>query len=138
MAMTQQGRSQSVVVGIDGSQAALDAATWAVAEAVSLGVPLRLVHVSAAKHTCRPPVDAVACDAEHAESALYRAEMTVHDMGRPVQIETAIVRGRPDCVLIDESRRAAWCASDQRERDLAHACRSVRPRPPLPSMRTAR
>jgi len=33
--------------------------------------------------------------------------MTVHDMGRPVQIETAIVRGRPECVLIDESRRAA-------------------------------
>ena len=51
MAMTQQ--DGSVVVGIDGSQAALDAATWAVAEAVSLGVPLRLVHVSAAKHA--PP-----------------------------------------------------------------------------------
>ena len=54
MDMTKQGRSQSVVVGIDGSQAALDAATWAVAEAVNLGVPLRLVYVSAAKHTCRP------------------------------------------------------------------------------------
>ena len=107
MVMTQLERSQPVVVGIDGSQAAIDAATWAVAEAVSLGVPLRLVHVSAAKHTSRPPVDAVACDTEHAESALYRAEMTVHDMGRPVQVETAIVRGRADCVLIDESRRAA-------------------------------
>jgi nucleotide-binding universal stress UspA family protein len=105
MAMTQQGRS--VVVGIDGSQAALDAATWAVAEAVSLGVPLRLVHVSAAKHLCRPPVDAVTRDAELAESALHRAEIAVHDMRRPLHIETAIVRGRPDCVLIDESRRAA-------------------------------
>ena len=48
--MTQQARTQSVVVGIDGSQAALDAATWAVAEAVSRGVPLRLVHVSLATH----------------------------------------------------------------------------------------
>jgi nucleotide-binding universal stress UspA family protein len=104
MAMTQQGRS--VVVGIDGSQAALDAATWAVTEAVSLGVPLRLVHVSAAKHACRPPGDTVTC-AEEALSALYRAEMTVQDTGRPVHIETAIVRGRPDCVLIEESRRAA-------------------------------
>jgi nucleotide-binding universal stress UspA family protein len=101
MAMTQQGRS--VVVGIDGSQAALDAATWAVTEAVSLGVPLRLVHVSAAKHASRDG----ACAAGHAEAALYRAEMTVHDMGRPVQVETATLRGRPDCVLIDESRRAA-------------------------------
>ena len=33
--------------------------------------------------------------------------MTVHDMGKSVQVETAIVRGRPDCVLIDESRAAA-------------------------------
>src|ERR1700682_2721067 len=43
MGMTQQGRAGAV--GIDGSRAALDAATWAVTEAVSLGVPLRLVHV---------------------------------------------------------------------------------------------
>jgi nucleotide-binding universal stress UspA family protein len=107
MDMTKQSRSQSVVVGIDGSQAALDAATWAVAEAVSLCAPLRLVYVSATKHTCRSRVDAVTSGAEHAESALYRAEMTVHDMGRPIHIETAIVRGRPECVLIDESRRAA-------------------------------
>ena len=32
-------------------------------------------------------------------------QMTVHDMGRPVEEEIgAIVRGRADCVLIDESR----------------------------------
>ena len=66
-AMTQRGRS--VVVGIDGSQAALDAATWAVAEADSLGVPLRLVHVSAAKRACRAPVHPVARDAELIASA---------------------------------------------------------------------
>lgn len=105
--MTKQGRSQSVVVGIDGSRAALDAATWAVAEAVSLCVPLRLVYVSATKHTCRARVDAVTCNAEHAESAIYRAELTIQDMRRPVQIETAIMRGRPESVLTDESRRAA-------------------------------
>ncbi|MGX9787593.1 universal stress protein [Mycobacterium sp. MMS18-G62] len=107
MDMTKQSPSQSVVVGIDGSQAALDAATWAVAEAVNLGAPLRLVYVSAAKHTCRSRVDVVSCNNEHAELALYRAELTVQDMRRPVHIETAIVRGRPECVLIDESRRAA-------------------------------
>lgn len=49
MDMTKQSRSQSVAVGIDGSQAALDAAIWAVAEAVNLGVPLRLVYVIAAR-----------------------------------------------------------------------------------------
>jgi nucleotide-binding universal stress UspA family protein len=111
-AMTQQGRPQPVVVGIDGSQAAINAATWAVAEAVSRVVPLRLVYVSPAT---------VACDAEHAESALYRAEMTVHDMGSPVHIETAIVRGRPDCVLIDESRAAAMvCVGSAGKGPCAH------------------
>ena len=36
--------SPSVVVGIDGSRAALDAALWAVDEAVSRDIPLRLVY----------------------------------------------------------------------------------------------
>jgi nucleotide-binding universal stress UspA family protein len=107
MAMTQQAHLPSVVVGIDGSQAALDAAAWAVAEAVSRGVPLRLVHVSAARHECRPPDADPPWDVERAESALYRAEMTVHDLGRSVQVETAVVRGRADCVLTEESRWAA-------------------------------
>jgi nucleotide-binding universal stress UspA family protein len=105
--MTEQARTQSVVVGIDGSQAALDAATWAVAEAVSRGVPLRLVHVSPATHARRPPGEDHPWDVERAETALYRAEMTINDTGKPVQVETAIRRGRPDCVLIDESRAAA-------------------------------
>jgi nucleotide-binding universal stress UspA family protein len=106
-AMTIPRSSQSVVVGVDGTQAGIDAATWALAEALSLGVPLRLIHVSAAKHACRTRFENATCDTEHAESALYRAEMAVHDMRRPVRIETAIKRGRPDCVLIDESLRAA-------------------------------
>ena len=105
--MTQVQRSKPVVVGIDGSQAAIDAATWAVDEAVSRGRLLRLVHVSAAKQARRPPTEDRPRDVERAESALYRAEMSVRDIGRLVQVETAILRGRPDCVLIDESREAA-------------------------------
>jgi nucleotide-binding universal stress UspA family protein len=104
--MTEQARTQSVVVGIDGSQAALDAATWAVAEAISRGVPLRLVHVSPATHARRPPAEERPWDVERAETALYRAETAINDTGKPVQVETAIRRGRPDCVLIDESRDA--------------------------------
>ena len=38
---------RSVVVGIDASQAAIQAAEWAVDEAVSREVPLRLVEVIA-------------------------------------------------------------------------------------------
>ena len=103
MDMTEQGRPESVVVGIDGSAAALEAATWAVAEAANLAVPLRLLYVSA-EHTCRARGN---CGAVHAESVLHRAEMAVEGMGTKVHIDTAVVRGRPDCVLIDESRTAA-------------------------------
>ena len=39
MVMTQLERSKPVVVGIDGSQAAIGAATWAVAEAVPRRAP---------------------------------------------------------------------------------------------------
>jgi nucleotide-binding universal stress UspA family protein len=105
--VTPAGGSRPVVVGIDGSRGAINAAIWAVAEAVSRGVALRLVHVSPVKHAFRSTVEALAGDGDHAQSVLYRAEMTINDMGRHVQIETAIVRGRPDCVLIGESRRAA-------------------------------
>ena len=114
--MTQQG-PQSVVVGIDGSQAALDAATWAVAEAASRGLPLRLVHVSPASNQARrPPATDRPWDVERAEKALYRAEMTINDTGQPILVETDVRRGRPDCVLIDESRRAAMVCVGSTER----------------------
>ncbi|BBX26372.1 universal stress protein [Mycolicibacterium alvei] len=98
--MSQQNRPRSVVVGIDGSQAAIDAATWAVSEAVNRGVPLRLVYASPANR-------ATAHTADAAESALSRAQTIIGAMGTPVDIETAVVRGRPGCVLIEESRAAS-------------------------------
>lgn len=42
--MQDQDSPPSVVVGIDGSRPALDAALWAVDEAVSRDIPLRLVY----------------------------------------------------------------------------------------------
>jgi nucleotide-binding universal stress UspA family protein len=38
--------SAPVVVGVDGSDAAITAAKWAIDEAVSRDVPLRIVHVT--------------------------------------------------------------------------------------------
>ena len=43
--MQYEQPSASVVVGIDGSSAAVHAAIWAVDEAVSRDIPLRLIHV---------------------------------------------------------------------------------------------
>ena len=42
--MTNAADTRPVVVGVDGSQAALDAALWAADEAVDRSAPLRLVH----------------------------------------------------------------------------------------------
>jgi nucleotide-binding universal stress UspA family protein len=43
----------TVVVGVDGSKAAIDAARWAVHEAVRRDIPLRLVYVIEPAH-CSP------------------------------------------------------------------------------------
>ena len=49
-----------VVVGVDGSRSALNAVTWAVAEAVDRDVSLRIVHALAAEPESRPgEIDAV-------------------------------------------------------------------------------
>ena len=40
----------AVVVGVDGSRWSLNAVSWAVAEAITRGVPLRLVHAVRSAH----------------------------------------------------------------------------------------
>lgn len=114
--MTEQAQTQAVVVGINGSQAAIDTASWAVAEAVSRGVPLRLVYVRPATYTSRVAVKGRPWDVVRAEATLDRAEMAIDHMGKPIQVETVIRRGRPDCVLVNESRGASLiCVGSERK-----------------------
>lgn len=96
----------SVVVGIDGSKAAIQAALWAVDEAVSRDIPLRLVYV----------IDAIEVSGEPgsydgrmaaARVALHDASLAVEETGKPVKIETDILRGKPLNKLMHESRNAA-------------------------------
>jgi nucleotide-binding universal stress UspA family protein len=99
----------SVVVGIDGSQAAIQAAEWAVDEAVSREVPLRLVEVIPEQVEPAPfaSVGNVRMEVEYAETALRIAAAAVAADGKPVKVETAILRGNPATALIAESRNAA-------------------------------
>ena len=53
-----------IIVGIDGSQAAVAAALWGVDEAISRGVPLRLISVIKQTH---PSPDDYIRDLAHAE-----------------------------------------------------------------------
>ena len=107
--MRDSNRPQrSVVVGIDGSQAAIQAAEWAVDEAVSREVPLRLVEVIAERVEPAPfaSVGNVQMEVEYAETALRIAAAAVAAAGKPVKVETVSLRGNPATALIAESRNA--------------------------------
>jgi nucleotide-binding universal stress UspA family protein len=89
-----------IVVGIDGSESAINAAQWAVDEAVSRDLPLRLVHV------IEPGSEAVRLEEEYAEIALRTARTAVEDLSGQVTVETAIRRGDIDAILTEESWNA--------------------------------
>jgi nucleotide-binding universal stress UspA family protein len=98
-----------IVVGIDGSEAAIRAAEWAIAEAVSRDVPLRLVAVIPQQAEPAPleSVGNVRLEREYAETALRIASGAVAANTHPVKVETAILRGDNASALIAESRAAA-------------------------------
>lgn len=93
----------AVIVGIDGSQASVHAAEWAVDEALGRGVPLRLLAAIQATH---PSNDDYYRDLKHAEASLRAAQAAVDATGLPVKVETEIRRGQPAAVLVSESRDA--------------------------------
>ncbi|MBX7433665.1 universal stress protein [Mycobacterium sp. Y57] len=91
--------SAAVVVGIDGSRAATDAALWAVDEAVRRDVPLRLVNA----------VDsgAGAAGLAAARAAVGAAVAEVESTARRVRVQSEILPGRPVQALRTASREAA-------------------------------
>lgn len=99
--------SAPVVVGIDGSDAAISAAKWAIDEAISRDVPLRIVHVTNIEGQPAAPQDAFRLDVQYAESSLRAATAAVEATGKPVKIETDILWGSPDTALINESHNAS-------------------------------
>ena len=96
-----------VVVGVDGSQAALAAALWAVDEAVRREVPLRLVHVTGIPLEPSIPIDVYRPELHYGESALRAVSSAIEATGKTVKVEADIRWGSPAAALIDESRSAA-------------------------------
>lgn len=111
-----QLQSKSVVVGIDGSQAAVNAARWAIDEAIRRQLPLRLVHVVGPNRSQSPSAQPSDWEVEVGETALYQAEVAVQGAGKPVEVETVLLSGDPEQVLISESSDAALLCvgTDQR------------------------
>jgi nucleotide-binding universal stress UspA family protein len=99
----------AVIVGIDGSDAAIRAAEWAVDEAISREVPLRLVAVIPQQAEPAPLVSVgnIPMEFEYAETALRIASAAVEAVGKPVKVETAILQGDLAATFIAESRNAA-------------------------------
>jgi len=102
---------KSVVVGVDGSQAAIRAGRWAVDEVAGTDIPLRLLYVTKANPNASP---------REARAALVAAEAVVHDaykaideMGRPLKVETEVIDGYPVPALIAASRSTTLlCVGD--------------------------
>ena len=95
----------TVVVGVDGSKAATNAVRWAVDEAVSRDIPLRLVHVI--EPSGLSPTGAREDRMATARSVLHDAQRAVEATGERVKIETEILWGKPLAKLMKESRSAA-------------------------------
>jgi nucleotide-binding universal stress UspA family protein len=94
--MTDTNSKPAVIVGIDGSDAAIRAAEWAIDEAVARGIPLRLVSVDKSTHSeSGDDYD----DIHHAKAALQAASSAVEATGKAVDIETDVIEGRPGTAL---------------------------------------
>ncbi|MDT5208456.1 MAG: hypothetical protein QOF67_871, partial [Mycobacterium sp.] len=96
----------SVVVGIDGSRAALNAALWAVDEAVSRDIPLRLVYAIDSTDTSDTDTEGAARKLAAAELVVRHASTAVESTDKPVKIEVEILQGHPTGVLMNASRAA--------------------------------
>jgi nucleotide-binding universal stress UspA family protein len=108
--MDAQYSGRTVVVGIDGSDSALDAVRWAAAEAVRRGVPLRVV--TAFDWNQEHPLGQVGLGADYREIMLTAARrqlaeaVAVAGETAGIEVEEQLVVGFPIPVLEAESRRA--------------------------------
>jgi nucleotide-binding universal stress UspA family protein len=99
--------AKSVVVGVNGSQAAVNAAKWAVEEALSRQLPLRLVYVIPRRVGHTEAAAITEWELERAEMALSQAGCAVMSEGKPVEVETRVLSGDPAQELINESQDSA-------------------------------
>lgn len=102
---------KSVVVGVDGSAAAIRAARWAVDEVAGTDIPLRLLYVTKSNDNASPRQARLAVAA--AEQLVRDAYDAVQQIGKPVKVETEIVDGAPVAALIAASRATTLlCVGD--------------------------
>lgn len=99
--------SPAVIVGIDGSRSAVDAALWAIDEAVDRDLPLRLLYAIEHEEASTSNSQSLAHQFATAEAAVRQASMAIELTERPVKIEIEIVQGLCEDALVAASRSAA-------------------------------
>ena len=99
--------SPAVVVGIDGSRFAVSAALWAVDEAVSRDIPLRLVYAIDPDSHPNADTEESARELAAAEIAVRHAYTAVEATDKPVKIEIEILQKSPSRALIESLHSAA-------------------------------
>ncbi|UXA20123.1 universal stress protein [Mycobacterium sp. SMC-4] len=104
--MNVHAGSTCVIVGIDGSPSAVDAALWAVDEAVLCDIPLRLVSVIEPSERAAADPQDQARRLATAELAVRYAVAAVESTERPVKIEIEILHGAPVRMLLEAARTA--------------------------------
>ncbi|MGE2836778.1 universal stress protein [Mycobacterium sp. SMC-4] len=120
--MNERTGSPCIVVGIDGSPSAVDAALWAVDHAVADGLPLRLVYViEPSEDGERPDPQDQARRLATAELAIRYAVTAVESTEKGVDIDIAVLHGPPVRVLLEAARAATLLCVGSR--GLRHATR---------------
>ncbi|MGW9426287.1 universal stress protein, partial [Streptomyces koyangensis] len=105
--MSPANETRPVIVGVDGSDAAIHAVRWAAVEAHARKVPLKLVHVIDTEND----FPFVADDLEEEEAAgrealkAAREAATIEDY--TIDIEVELLRGRVNRAFVDLSENAS-------------------------------
>lgn len=107
--MSESFAPPSVVVGIDGSRSAVRAAIWAVDEAVSRDIPLRIIYVipPASELDSQRNARLEAHQLAEAEKAIRHALDAIESTGRALKLETEIMHGPPTATLLKSANTAA-------------------------------
>jgi nucleotide-binding universal stress UspA family protein len=92
----------SVVVGVDGSRAAIRAARWAVGEVAGTDIPIRLIYVTKANPGFSPSEARAAM--ESAEEVVHEAYTAIDAMGESLKVEMELIDGLPVPGLVTASR----------------------------------
>jgi nucleotide-binding universal stress UspA family protein len=96
--------SPAVAIGFDGSRSAMQAALWAIDEAVDRDVVLQLVY---AIDSAESDGGGGTAEPSTAERVIHQAFTEIESTGKPVKIEGDIVHRHPIAALTEASRSAA-------------------------------